>query len=139
MGVFSRLSDLVVANVYALLDLAEDPERMLSQVIREMEAGLAVARRHAAVAIAAERRLARELEQHRAAAEHWQGKAGEALTAGREALARQALARKLEHEDLVRGLAVQQAAVTQTGERLRSALRALDNRLADARRRQALL
>ena len=78
MSVFSRVSDIVVANIHALLDRA-DSEALLAQVIREMEAGLAEARRSAAVAVAAERRLVRERDQHRAAADHWKGRAKEAL------------------------------------------------------------
>ncbi|MBM4073715.1 MAG: hypothetical protein FJ271_33060 [Planctomycetes bacterium] len=65
MGLFARLSDMVSANRHALLDTVEDPEKMLSQVLREMEEGLTAARLQAARAIAAERRLERELVEHR--------------------------------------------------------------------------
>ena len=64
---------------------------MLAQVIREMEEGLADARRQGAGAIAAERRLGRELEQNQAAAGHWKEQARLALTSHREDLARKAL------------------------------------------------
>src|SRR5437868_3799448 len=101
MGLFTRLADLISANLNSLLDAAEDPERMLAQVIREMEDGLAAARRQGAVAVAAERRLGRELEQNRAAAGLWKERARKALAGRREDLARKALARKLEHDDLV--------------------------------------
>src|SRR3954464_5807968 len=96
MGIFSRVSDIITANLNALLDRAEDPEAMLAQVIREMEDRLARARRFAAVAIAAEWRLRREWEEHRGQVEYWTGRAQEALAAGREDLARRAVARKLE-------------------------------------------
>ena len=110
MSIFSRLSDIIASNLNALLDRVENPEALLVQVIREMEEGLAAARRYAALAIAAERRIGRELEQNRAEAERWQNKAREALAAERDDLARRALIRKREHEDLVRGLETQCAA-----------------------------
>ena len=116
MGVISRVSDIVAANLNALLDRAEDPEAMLAQVIRDMEAGLARARRSAAVAVADERRLGRERDEHRLEAEHWKSRAKEALAAGREDLARRALARKLEHDGMTRDLEEQHAEASLTGE-----------------------
>src|SRR5947209_9473243 len=107
MSVFSRVSDIVVANIHALLDRA-DSEALLAQVIREMEAGLAEARRAAAVAVAAERRLGRERDRHRAAADHWKGRAKEALAAGRVDLARRALAERIEHDTVAADLDAQQ-------------------------------
>ena len=55
MGIFARLSDIITSNINALLDRAENPEWMIAQIIREMEEGLASAKRYAATAIAAER------------------------------------------------------------------------------------
>ena len=139
MGIFSRVSDIVAANLNSLLDRAEDPEAMLAQVIREMEIGLARARRSAAVAVAAERRLSRERDDHRIGAERWKGRAKEALAAGREDLACRSLARKLEHEALARGLDDQHVEATLTAESARAALRAFETRLAEARRKQRTL
>lgn len=139
MGLFARLSDLISANLNSLLDAAEDPERMLAQVIREMEESLADARQQGASAIAAERRLGRELEQNRTAAAHWKEQARLALTSHREDLARVALARKLEHDDLVRALDTQWAAARRTSTDVKAALRALEARLAEARRKQRTL
>jgi phage shock protein A len=104
-----------------------------------MEAGLAEAKSYAATAIAAERRLARDLEQNRASAQEWRNKARQALESDREDLARRALARKKEHDDLVNSLEVQHASAVQTTAKVKSALRALEARLADARRRQRSL
>jgi phage shock protein A len=139
MGIFSRLSDLIAANINALIDKAEDPERMLSQVIREMEDGLLRARQQAATAITAERRLGRELEQNRRAAEHWREQARIALSHGREDLARKALARKIEHADLADALEAQHAGALQTSTDVKTALRALESRLAEAGRQQRIL
>jgi len=139
MGIFARLSDIVTANVNLLLDKAEDPERMLAQVIREMEDGLAASRRHGAIAIAAERRLGRELDQNHTAAEHYREQARLALTHQREDLARQALGRKLEHDDLAQVLEGQYTSARATGNEVRAALHALEARLAEARRKQRIL
>ena len=131
MSIFSRVSDILTANLNALLDRAEDPEALLAQVIRAMEGSLARARRSAAVAIAAERRLRGERDDNRARADRWKGRAREALAAGREDLARRALARKQEHDALARSLEEQRAGAVQTGASARTALQALEARLPD--------
>jgi phage shock protein A len=89
--------------------------------------------------VAAERRLGRELESNRAQAEYWKARAREALGRGREDLARRALLRKREHDDLAAGLEAQHAEAVRTGTGVRTALRALEARLAEARRRQRAL
>jgi phage shock protein A len=139
MGVFARLSDILTANVNALIDRVENPEVMLAQIVREMEEGLAVARRYAATAIAAERGLARELEHSRAEVARWQEKARTAMAAGREDLARLALHHKKDHEDLIHKLEAQYAAACETSAGVRSSLRLLEARLDEARRRQRAL
>jgi phage shock protein A len=139
MGIFARLSDIISSNINALLDRAENPEWMISQIIREMEEGLAGAKRYAATAIAAERRIGRELEQNRLQMDHWKEKARQALEANREDLARRALARKMEHQDLVRSLEHQHLEAIQTSQNVRTSLHALEARLAEARRKQRSL
>jgi phage shock protein A len=139
MGIFARLSDIITSNINALLDRAENPEWMIAQIIREMEEGLASAKRYAATAIAAERHIGRELDQNRLQVEHWKSKAKQALAAEREDLARRALARKMEHEDLVRSLENQHEQALQTCQNVRTSLNALEARLAEARRKQRTL
>src|SRR5262245_59846763 len=139
MGVFSRVSDIITANMNSLLDLAENPEAMVAQVIREIADGLTRARRYAAVAIATERRLRRERDDNRQQVEIWKSRAGEALAANREDLARRALACKQEHESLAQSLDEQLADAAQTAESARTALRALESRLAEARQKQRTL
>jgi phage shock protein A len=139
MGFFARLSELISANLNALLDGAEDPQKMLAQVVREMEAGLVTARQRGAKAVAAERRLDRELDRHRAGSTYWKDQAGRALQSGREDLTRLALARKIEHDDLVSALTPQLSAARQMSVQVKTALRALEARLAEARRRQRVL
>jgi phage shock protein A len=139
MSVMSRCFDIVVANINGLLDRVESPEAMIGQIIREMDDGLAAARRCAAGAIAAERRLGRELAEQRLAAEFWQTKARIAMSANREDLARLALIRKKEHEALAIELETQHAAALQTSKQVRAGLQSLEARLAEARRKQRSL
>lgn len=108
----------------------------MAQIIRDMEASLDDVHRHAAIAIAAERRNGRELEENRGQAALWGERAREALAAGREDLARRALVRKREHESLVQTLQPQHDAAQQTSRHVKAALKALQARLAETRRKQ---
>jgi phage shock protein A len=139
MSIFSRIADIITANLDALLDRAENPETMLVQVIREMEDSLARARRYAAVAIAAERRLQRERDDQRGRGEQWKGRAREALAAGRDELAWRALAKKQEHDALARTLEAGHAEATQAVQSARAVLQALEARLAKVRLKQRVL
>ena len=133
MRILSRCSDIIVANINVLLDKAENPEAMIAQVIREMEDELAMARSHAASAIAAERRLNRELAEQRVGIEFWRTKARAAVAANRDDLARLALARKKELEISAAELATQHAAALETSTQVRASLHALETNLAVAR------
>jgi phage shock protein A len=139
MRILSRCSDIIVANINVLLDKAENPEAMIGQVIREMEDDLAVARSHAARAIAAERRLSRELAEQRICIEYWQTKARAAVVANREDLARAALVRKKELEIAAAELATQHTAALETSMQVRTTLHALETNLTVARRKQRSL
>lgn len=140
MSYFSRLTDIVTCNLSEILARAEDQSVAIEQIIREMEEGLAGARRSTATAAAAEDRLAAEIRGHREQALGWSGKAKDQLVAGRETEARQCLVRKREIEDLIAGLDQQHRAAVGTREHLATIHRALEARLAEAlRRRVAIL
>jgi phage shock protein A len=139
MSIFSRISDILTANLNALVDRAENPVVMLEQMIREMEESHVRARKYAAVAIAAERRLRRDREYNQAQADQWKARAQEALAAGQEGLARRALARKQEHDLLARSLDEECTEAVEAAQSARAALAALESRLADVRTRQRVL
>jgi phage shock protein A len=139
MSVFRRITNLVSVNVHTLLDWAEDPVRLLAQLIRAMEDELAAARMQAARAIAAERQLRRDLEQHQAAARAWQEQARFALSKNREDLARRALAQKINEDALAAALAPQHVSARELCAKAKECLRALETRLRQARQRQTLL
>jgi phage shock protein A len=132
MTYFSRLTDIVTCNLTKLLAEADDPAAALQEII----AGMAGARRSMQTAQGNEDRIRSEVEEHSGQITHWSNKAKEHLVAGSDDQARLALVRKREVEDLVAGLEQQLLAAEQTREHLATTFRALEARLAEARRRQ---
>ena len=134
-----RISDVIAANLNDLVDRVEDPERMIKQLIREMEENISSAREGVIDAVASEKQLAKELDSQRQQAEEWQRRARLALESGNEALAREALTRKKEHDGIVANLDASWQSARRTGERLKSQLRALEAKLEEARLKKGSL
>src|SRR5690606_25783930 len=104
MGLFSRLGTLIRSNINELINKAEDPEKMLNQVLVDMKQQLVEAKKQVAVAIADEKRIKKQYEQEAAKAAEWEKKAMLAIRAGDDNLARAALQRKGEHEEVAGAL-----------------------------------
>src|SRR2546425_5561823 len=97
MGIFDRLSTLIRSNISDLIARAEDPEKMLNQLIVEMRSQLAKAKQQVAGAIADEKRLAAQVDQEKQSAGDWEKRAVLAVQGGRDHLAEQGLPRGNEH------------------------------------------
>jgi phage shock protein A len=136
MSFFSRLSDIVSCKLDDLVANQADPPAAMARIISEIEEGLAGAKRSVTSAGNSEERLKGELEERKKQAAWWGDKARQELMAGHENDARQALLRKRETEDLVAGIEQQIAAAGSTRMHLSTTMRAIEARLAEARRIQ---
>lgn len=94
-----RLSRLIRANVNDLIDRAEDPEKMLDQILRDMQTNIQSAREQVAAMIAQEKELELDYNEAEKLAREWGEKARRAVTAGKDDLAREALRRKRDNEE----------------------------------------
>lgn len=139
MGIFDRLATLIRSNINALLNRAEDPEKMLDQLILDMKTQLAKAKQEAASAIADEKKLQAEAAALKKQAEDWERRAMLAVQEGRDDLATEALLRYNEalagaqqlHETWVRHKAETEA--------LKVSLRQLNERIEEAKRKRNVL
>ncbi|MDO2948858.1 phage shock protein PspA [Aeromonas simiae] len=136
MGIFSRLADIINSNLSALLDKAEDPQKMVRLIIQEMEDELVKERSNLARFLASQKDLARQVARHREELDAWQSKAELALTKGREDLARAALIEKSKQSELVASLERELAAAEAGVQKLGEEIGQLQAKLEDARARQ---
>ena len=139
MSIFNRISTLLKSNINALISKAEDPEKILNQLIIDMRQQFLEARKQVAVAIADEKRLKRQYEKELEKAQEWEKKAMTAVKAGRDDLARQALARKGEHDTIATQFQEQWLAQKQAADQLRDALNRLNQKIQEASRKKNLL
>ncbi len=137
MKIFRRINDIISANMHDMIDQFEDPEVMLKQAIREMENSIETVTKETAKAIAGEKRIFRELTKNDVEAQQWQQRAVQAVQTGDDQLARKALARKKEHENLSQALSEQLEPVKKAGETLKHQLAAMKAKLAEAKRHLA--
>jgi phage shock protein A len=138
-SIFKRLNDIISANINDLIDRVEDPERMIKQIIREMEESINRAKEGVIDAIASEKRLQKDLEHHRSQSAEWLHKAEEALNAEQDALARMALTRKKAHDNILKALEPSWESAKATSEHLKAQLHALEAKLEEARRKRSSL
>lgn len=139
MGIFSRVSDVIKANINDLLDKAEDPEKMIKQMVLEMEESVNKATLSVAQSIANEKQLQRRLDNEKSNVDEWQAKAEQAIKANRDDLAKAALEKRVVAQKNVDDLmpVVQSAKIT--AEKLKTQLDQLKKKLDEARSRQNTL
>jgi phage shock protein A len=139
MGIFARLAVLIKSNLNDLISRSEDPEKMLNQVVIDMANQLIEAKKQVAVSIADEKRLAKQAEQEAANAAEWERRAMLAIKAGDDALAKEALNRKKEHEALANTFKDQWQKQKNAVDQLKSALRMLNSKIEEAKRKKNVL
>ncbi|MDR2477870.1 MAG: PspA/IM30 family protein [Treponema sp.] len=139
MGIFSRLKTLISSNINDLINKAEKPEKMLNQLLIDMNSQLIESKKAVAMAIADEKKLEREAQNQAAQAGEWERKAMLAVNAGKDDLAKEALLRKQEYDnarvEYQRQWEAQKASVDQ----LKESLRDLQNKIDEAQRKKNLL
>jgi phage shock protein A len=136
MGIFSRFTDIVNSNINAILDKAEDPEKLVRLMIQEMEDTLVEVRSAAARAIADKKEISRTLNTLEQEAQGWQAKAELALDKEREDLAKAALAERARVARSADGLRLQHKTIEEGLEKLNVDIARLEEKLADAKKRQ---
>ena len=136
MSVFSRLTDIVNANLNAMLDKAEDPEKMVRLIIQEMEGTLVEVRTTSARAIADKKELSRRQASLREEAAGWERKAELAVRKARDDLARAALAERNKAAAAAEALAAELELLDGTLSRLGSDIAALEAKIKDAKARR---
>lgn len=139
MSLLDRVSTLLRANLNDLIDKAEDPERMLKQVVLDMENQLMQVKTQVAIAIADEHLLEKKRKEHEEQAAEWRRKAELAVAKEQDDLARAALERGLSHEQLMQGFKTQVEDQKQEADNLRQALRKLEQKLAETRAHSEML
>lgn len=139
MGIFRRMTDIMTANVHDLLDRAENPEKMVKQIVREMEEAVQAAKRNTAQVMASQKKLEKEIQTNKRLRDEWQKKAEQAVEMDRDDLARQALSRRSEHDNLVATLERQHSEGEGSVQNLRQTLKGLEAKLAEAKRQKMML
>ncbi len=139
MGIFQRLKTLVSSNVNDMINKAENPEKMLNQLVVEMSEQLIESKKAVAMAIADEKKLERETASQQAQAQEWERKAMLAVRAGQDDLAKEALVRKQEYDTGYTQFNQQWLAQKQSVEKLKESLRDLQTKIEEAQRKKNLL
>ncbi len=139
MSIFSRFSTMIKSNINDLISRAEDPEKMLNQIIVDMRDQLAKAKREVAGAIADERKLKRQLDEATKQTKAWERRAVLAVQEGRDDMARQALVRHEEQAEHVAAFDRSWQAQREETEKLKASLRQLHEKIEEAKRKRNLL
>ena len=139
MTILTRIATLINANINAMIDSAEDPEKMVNEYLRQMRAELSEARAATAMAMADETRLRSQYERYKSESQDWQGKAEMAVQADQDDLAREALTRRASAQKLADSYQTQwESQHDQVGD-LREALAKLEAKISEAETKRELI
>ncbi|MGD2099547.1 MAG: phage shock protein PspA [Desulfobacterales bacterium] len=139
MGIFTRFRDIISANINAILDKAEDPEKLIKLMIREMEDTLVEIKAACAGTMASSKKVQRQLTALRDRIQYWEEKAQLAVSKGRDNLAREALVEKRRYTRRIDGLVSELTEHDLLVEQYQTDIRQLEDKLKSAREKQRLL
>lgn len=139
MSIFNRVSDLIRSNINDLLDRAEDPEKMVKQIIIDMEQQVREATQALGQAMASEKQAYNQLEKAKASSAEWERKAKMALQAGNQDLAKKALENKVGVDQNVQALQNSYQQISAQTQELRDRVTVLQQKLDEARQKQNML
>ena len=139
MGILERIRTVLKSNINALISKAEDPEKMLNQLLMDMNEQLIEAKKQVAMSIADEKKLERQLLENRGQSGEWERKAMLAVKASKDDLAKEALVRKQEYDGYATGFQKEWDAQHASVEQLKDALRQLQTKIEEASRKKNLL
>ena len=139
MAIFKRLADLLKANINDLIDKAEDPEKLVKQIIIDMEEQLQGAVQGLGSVMANERQMLKQFEEAQAESKTWEERAKTALKSNNEELAKQALNSKLKTDERMKQYYNMYKEVSSQSKVLKEQVEILKSKLVEARARQSLL
>jgi len=139
MGIFTRFRDIISSNINSMLDKAEDPEKLIKLMIREIEDTLIELKSACAGVMASQKKVERRLEGARSREQHWAERAQLAVDKGRDDLAREALVEKRRFADMVHALEEEHIEHGAMVAQYKDDIRQLEEKLAGAREKQRLL
>jgi len=139
MGIFTRFRDIISANISAMLDKAEDPEKLIKLMIREMEDTLVEIKASCAGVMANSKKVQRELDEVQSREKYWKERSELAVNKGRDDLAREALVEKRGYSDRADALKEELIDCDSLVEQYQDDIRQLEDKLGTARERQRIL
>jgi phage shock protein A len=139
MSLLDRVSTLLRANLNDLVEKAEDPEKLLKQIVLDMENQLMQLKTQVAIALADEHLLEKKRQEQETHSAEWRRKAEVAVAKNNDDLARGALERALSHDQLMQGFASQAEDQKHEADNLRQALRKLEQKLTETRAQSEML
>lgn len=139
MGIFTRVRDIISSNINSMLESAEDPEKMVKLMIREMEDTLVEVKASCAGAMASRKKAQREIGEIASRADDWADKAELAIERGREDLAREALVEKKRYIERADALETEISEIDGIVQQYQDDIRQLEDKLSAAREKQRTL
>lgn len=139
MGIFDRMNRVVRSNLNAMIDKAEDPEKLINQTVQEMQSELKNARKELVTSLGSAKRLVKKAREHESEAERWEEKAVLALQSGDDELAREALKRKRASIARADSSKQQAYAAESAAEDMKIALADLETKVEDLESRKGTL